>query len=300
MRRISRTSATGIILAILVLLTGIQYRSGSSPPARAAEAPIARPLDAYRGLGTWVDIYNTRPYNRPRVAIRKMARKNVRTLFLQTGNYHSPNPIHRPRSVSTLIEAAHGKGIRVVAWYLPSYARLERDYRRSIAAIRFQTEHGQRFDSFALDIEATIVRDISTRNDRARRLAARLRGAVGSSYPMGAIVPEAHALYWPDFPYDAMARRFDVFLPMAYFTFRTSSFHGVYRWVTDNIRAIRTATNLTIPIHVIGGLAGDASLRETAAYVKSVVDQKTLGGSLYHFPSTRAEQWHRLQEVPAP
>lgn len=290
-----RTRAAALIVLGALVLGGLEP---AWQPHDAGAAPTDR-LIAYRGLGTWVDIYDSSPYDRPRAAVRKMAERNVDTLYLETANYRIDRKIHRPAAVSRLIEAAHRRGIRVVAWYLPSYARLKRDFRRSMAAIRFRTENGQRFDSFALDIESTEVRDIEVRNRRARRLARRLRDAVGDSYTMGAIVPEANALYWPNFPYRAIANNFDVFLPMAYFTYRTSGFDGVYTFITNNIRAIRRETlNPAIPIHVIGGVAEDATLRETRAYVKAVVDRNTMGGGLYDFTTTTAGQWERLQLVP--
>lgn len=287
-------AATLIVLAALAL-AGLE-RAWQPPDAGASPADRLGP---YRGLGTWVDIYDSSPYDRPREAVRKMAENNVDTLYLETANYRIDTKIHRPADVGRLIEAAHRRGIRVVAWYLPSYARPKRDFRRSMAAIRFRTDDGQRFDSFALDIESTEVRDIEVRNRRVRRLARRLRDVVGEGKTMGAIVPEANALYWPDFPYRAVANNFDVFLPMAYFTYRTSGFDGVDTFITNNIRAIRRATrDPAIPIHVIGGVAQDATLRETRAYVKAVVDLNTIGGGLYDFTTTTAGQWERLQQVP--
>lgn len=285
-----------LVVSALAVASPVRDRAGK---ARAATLPLIDPITAYRGLATWVDIYDEWPYQRPRAAVRKMDEKGVRTLFLETANYRISTAIHHPAAVSRLIEAAHRRGVRVVAWYLPSFARLKRDFRRAMAAIRFRTENGQRFDSFALDIEATVVSDIETRNGRARRLSRRLRNAVGADYSMGAIVPEAGALYWPDFPYKAVARRFDVFLPMAYFTYRTSGFDDVYDFISNNVRTIRAKTgDRLVPIHVIGGVAQDATLRETRAFVKAAADRRVVGASLYDFTTTRHFQWERLRNVP--
>ncbi|MCA1706719.1 MAG: hypothetical protein LC808_27025 [Actinobacteria bacterium] len=279
------------LVAVGILLAS----SGLHSPAKADQHKRG---NEYRGLAAWVDIYDAWPYKHPTRVVRKMDRKRVRTLFLETGNYHSEGRVYRPSATSRLIEAAHRRGIRVVAWYLPGFARLKKDYRRAVAAIRFETEHGHRFDSFALDIEATIVEDIATRNRRLRRLARRLRHAVGPDYTMGAIVPEADALYWPKFPYIAVAREFDVFLPMAYFTFRTSGYKGVYDFISHNVRAIRAHTgDRSVPIHVIGGVAEDATVRETRAFVKAARDLRTNGASLYSFMSTTRRQWERLQNL---
>lgn len=295
-----RLRAPATLLIVVTLVLGIPtYGPERAYEAWATTSAVADPLAAYRGLATWVDIYDASPYEHPRAAVRKMEQQGVKTLFLETANYRIGTAIHRPAAVSRLIDVAHRRGIRVVAWYLPSYARLKRDLRRAMAAIRFRTDDGERFDSFALDIEATVVKDIETRNRRVRSLSRRLREAVGPDYPMGAIVPEAGALYWPDFPYKSVARRFDVFLPMAYFTYRTSGFEGVYEFISKNVRAIRTETgDPSVAIHVIGGVAEDATARETRAYVKATVDRKTLGGSLYDFTTTTQLQWERLRKVP--
>lgn len=286
-------------MATITILAGLVPSGSGAAPRPQATSATTDPLVAYRGLATWVDIYDVWPYKHPTSVVRKMDRKGVRTLFLETGNYHSEGRVYRSEATARLIEAAHDRGIRVVAWYLPGYARLKKDFRRAIAAIRFRTPNGHRFDSFALDIEATIVRDIGTRNQRMRRLSRRLRDAVGADYTMGAIVPEADALYWPKFPYEAVARHFDVFLPMAYFTFRTSGPEGVYDFISHNVRAIRKHTgDPSVPIHVIGGISDDATLPETRAFVTAVRDRKPIGASLYSFMTTTRGQWARLEKVP--
>jgi len=118
-----------------------------------------------------------------------MAPKGVRTLYLETGNYRQKTDLVRPAALARFIDAAHAAGIRVVAWYLPSFASPARDLRRSLAAIRFRTAAGGRFDSFALDIEASVVTPASVRNTRLLRLSAQIRAAVGPRYSLGAIIP---------------------------------------------------------------------------------------------------------------
>jgi len=289
--------ARTVILAFVLAASGtfVQIAPGHAPARAAAASSNQRDIGLYRHLGTWIDIYDARPYDHPIEAIRKMERKGVRTLFLETSNYHWPTAVHRPNAASRLIEGAHRKGIRVVAWYLPSFASLEKDFRRAKAAISFRTTNGDRFDSFALDIEATVVEDTERRNRRMERLSRQIRDAVGPDYAMGAIVPEAKALYWPNFPYRTVMRYFDAFLPMAYFTFRTQGADGVHRFISSNVRAIRDETgDRDIPIHVIGGIAEDASARETEAFVRAAIDRKAIGGSLYDFPTTRRKQWSSL------
>ena len=79
--------------------------------------------------------------------------RGVNTIYLETGNSSQSTPIVRPALAAALIQSAHRRGMRVVAWYLPTLQNPGMDYRRSLGAIRFRTPLGQSFDAFALDIE---------------------------------------------------------------------------------------------------------------------------------------------------
>jgi hypothetical protein len=233
-----------------------------------------------------------------------MKAEGVRTLYLETSNWRQSADVVRPRTLAALVEAAHAQGIQVVAWYLPSYKPVRTDLRRSLNAIGFTTATGQRFDGFALDIESTEVGSIPLRNRLEGRLARSLRRSVGPDYPLGAIVPEAGALYWPGFPYAQTARYFDVFLPMAYFTFRVQGAAAVRSYTARNIATIRSLAGASTPIHPIGGLSDQASTSEVAAYVRAARSGGAIGASLYEFNGTSSAAWSQLarfpSQVPAP
>jgi hypothetical protein len=281
-----------VIVVLLVVLASTLW----TPPVAAVTGQDR--LAAYRGLAAWTDIYDTKIYEKPVAAVRTMHAQGVRTLFLETANYRIDTPIFRPDVVATVIEAAHRRGMNVVAWYLPSFTNVDRDYRRSMAAIRFRTPNGHRFDGFAMDIESDVVRDVAVRNKRMDRLSKRVRAAVGPDYALGAIVPEADAKYWHGFPYQTVARHYDVFLPMAYYTFRTSGSVGVTRWMRRNVAAIREATgDPRVPIHLIGGLSKDTTLAELQAFVDVATARRVMGASVYEFETTTAKQWSVLQRL---
>lgn len=260
----------------------------------------------YAGLGTWLDIYATPSWRHPQQEVAAMARDGVRTLYLQTGNYEQSVDLVRPRKLGSFIDAAHAAGIRVVAWYLPSFLYPAQDTRRSLAAIRFRSAKGERFDSFALDIEASLVRSVPLRSGRLLQLSARLRAAVGRGYPLGAIVPSPvgirrHPTYWPHFPYRGLARRYDVFLPMAYATDR--HIHGIAAtraYDAADVAIIRDRTGKPrVPIHLIGGLANAMGPLETAGFMRAVADCSVFGYSLYAFSVTRQTAWRTLAAPPA-
>jgi len=52
-------------------------------------ASTAPSREAYRGLGSWVDIYDSKAWKDPSAAIADMASHGVRTLYLETSNSRS-------------------------------------------------------------------------------------------------------------------------------------------------------------------------------------------------------------------
>lgn len=271
----------------------------SLAPAAGGSGP-ARDLTPYNGLATWLDIYaNKAAWREPGREVAAMARDGARTLFLQTGNYRQSVDVVRRRAQGRFLEAAHAAGLRVVAWYLPSFANLAQDERRALAAIRFQSPNGEHFDGFALDIEATVVRGIGVRNRRLLELSARLRSAVGPGYALGAITPSPIGMspsYWPRIPYRGLARFYDVFLPMAYSTFRgLRGSKATLAYLSATVAAVRTgAGNPNLPIHLIGGLSGAMGTAETVGFMRAVAACTPLGYSLYAFPSTHRSAWTAL------
>ncbi len=277
--------------------------------ATALVAPASgasRQRSVYAGLGTWLDIYATPYWIHPQREVAAMARAGIRTLYLQTGNYEQSVDLVRPQALDRFVDAAHAAGIRVVAWYLPSFLYPAQDARRSLAAIRFRTAKGERFDSFALDIEASLVKGVPLRTKRLLQLSARLRRAVGHRYPLGAIIPSPvgirrHRHYWPHFPYRGLAHIYDVFLPMAYATDRhITGIRATRAYDAADIAIIRTRTRKPrVPIHLIGGLANAMGTKEIAGFMRAVGDCAPLGYSLYAYSVTRQTTWKALAAPPA-
>jgi hypothetical protein len=275
-----------------------------APAAGASGA--ARSSAAYAGLGTWLDIYATPSWANPTREVAAMARVGVRTLYLQTGNSEQPSDLVRPRALGRFVDAAHAARMQVVAWYLPSFDHPAQDARRALAAIRFRSATGERFDSFALDIEASFVKPVSLRNRRLLDLSARLRAAVGGRYALGAIIPSAvgmrrHPRYWPRFPYRSLDRYFDVFLPMAYATdAHVRGISATFAYNAADITAIRSHTgDPHVPIHLIGGLSNAMGTADTAGFMRAVAACEPLGYSLYAFPGTSGAAWNALSGLPA-
>jgi hypothetical protein len=283
-----RVVALSLLLAVVLL----------APAAGASVSSHHRA--AYAGLGTWVSVYSKQAWRDPEQAVAAMAADGARTLYLETGNYRHSVDLARPAMVGRFIDAAHTAGMRVVAWYLPSFANLRQDERRAVAAIRFRSPTGGHFDSFALDIEATVVRAMPLRNRRLVELSARLRRDVGPRYALGAITPSPIGMspsYWPTIPYRTLARYYDVFLPMAYSTL--AGVHGkkaTRSYLSATVAAIRARSgDSSLPIHLIGGLSGAMTAKETAGFMQAVSGCSTLGYSLYAFQHTSPAEWAALR-----
>ena len=268
----------------------------------AVPAGAAGPRDtsAYQGLGTWVDIWDGAQWAKPEAAVARMRDLGVTTLYLETSNYSQAVDLLRPAALGRFVDAAHANRLRIVAWYLPSFANVARDLRRSLAAVRFRSPKGEAFDSFALDIEAKIVPSAAKRSVRLLGLSRALRKAVGPDYPLGAIIPSPRGMqlrpdYWPRFPYAGLARSYDVFMPMGYFTYRYKTAAATRAYTEANLEILRAETgDEALAVHAVGGLAGPATVAQVRAFATAAADEGALGASLYDYATTSAAQWRAL------
>jgi hypothetical protein len=276
------------------------------PLASTAAVPGTRSGDAavFAGVGSWVDIFAKTSRAHPRDVIASLRRHGVATLYLQTSNYSQHVPVVGPSTAGTFIDDAHAAGIQVVAGYLPSLVHTGTDFRRALAAMRFRSSTGQTFDAFALDIEASVVRNVNVRNSRLLALSRSLRSSAPVGYPLGAIVPSPvgmrrHPTYWPHFPFAELAKTFDTFLPMAYFSYYAKTPPAAYAYAHDVIEAIRAqSAQPHVPIHIIGGIASAASLPAVTAFMRAAGDCNVVGISLYAFAETSASEWSALGRTP--
>lgn len=274
-------------------------------PATETVTPAALPVKAYRGLASWVDIYD-RAWSSPAAAVADMAKRGVKTLFIETGNSRSSTTIFQPTQLAKFIAEAHAHKMAVVAWYLPDMTNQSLDYSRIEAAIKFETPDGQRFDSFALDIESTKIHPIAARNAALAVLTAKLRGLVGPSYVLGGIVPSPVGIakrtgFWNDFPYGFVATHFDVLLPMGYYTYHGKGPIAAAGDVVESVGRIRVQPGAAdVPIHMIGGLAAKTTPAEVRAFADAVVAKDCIGASIYSWSGTTADEWKALQGVAFP
>jgi hypothetical protein len=266
-------------------------------PAKRAERPG---VDVYRGVGAWVDMYDPAELGNPWPVLEEMKRNGVRTLYFETASWRVSKKLDfkDEEAVELFLDEAHALGIKVVAWYLPGLDDLRTDLRRSRAVLDYETPRGhQRFDGFAIDIESQRVRAVPARNAALMKYTRALRRYAGDDYALGAITPDLRSTtvspgLWPGFPYRAAARYYDVFLPMAYSSYRGHGASYVYPYSRTNVSTVRALTGR--PVHLIGGLTDALTDSEAAAVVRGVRDGGGIGASFYDFAIHQDGAWRAL------
>ena len=145
MNRFGRGRSLMVALAVgalAVLMSAASLGSVAAPSAGASamgqqDRPSPRP---FRGLGTWVDVYDYGPAfqggDAPLPAITPesvddMAKLGVKTLYLQAAqdDSRSEGTLVDRKLVGDILRHAHRQGVKVVAWYLPHFADVDRDMR---------------------------------------------------------------------------------------------------------------------------------------------------------------------------
>jgi hypothetical protein len=278
--------------------------------------PPARDLSVYKGLGTWVDAYDFSPEFQSKGAppaitpesMDDLAAAGVKTMYLQAAkdDTRSPGDLVNPEILGPMLERAHARGLKIVAWYLPKFYDLDSDMRRLLAMRDFRAG-GHGFDGIGLDIEWTKdVPNAAERNVRLIDLSQRLRAAMGkaalSAIPLPPVLIETiNPRYWPNFPWRELAPLYDVWMPMAYWTFRTQSsgYRDAYRYTEENVR--RTRANLGLPnaaVHPAGGTDNKSTDEDYRGFVRACVETGSIGGSIYDWRTTPTASFSILRGIP--
>lgn len=275
------------------------------PPAPAG---AAGGVAAYGGLGTWLDVYDWshtftggRPASSPD-DVDRMAEAGVQTLYIQASKHDAPTDVLEPELLRRYLDRAEARGIRVVAWYLPTLVDTGRDLQRLLAIAELPT-----VDGLAVDIEARNVGDVNERNRRLIELSSSLRRSLPGR-TLGAIVLPPVVLevinpnYWPAFPYREIAPSYDVWMTMGYWTNRTqaSGYRDAYRYTEENVRRLRNNLGQPeAPVHPIGGIGTGTTGADVDGYKKAITEVRGMGASLYDWRTTDARLWESLRTTRA-
>lgn len=315
MNRLTRAAAP--LIAVFALLAAT-----SVAPAHAGVAPPTGRSDLVRGgfhgLGTWIDAYDfSREYAEPSTPtvtpahVDAMWQAGVKTIYLQAAKFGAKTPAGRdilsPDLVGAFLGRAHYRGIRVVAWYLPSFGDVNADLRRLVALRKFRDSGGQAFDAIGVDIEwRADVPNHDTRNARLVELTKRLRAAV-PDLPLSAIVlppvvtDVINKAYWPRFPWQTLRPYYDVWQPMAYWTNRKAgtSWRNAYTYTYENIRLTRkNLASPYAPVHIAGGIGDASTSTDYQNFIRGAKAQHAIGASIYDWRTTAASAYPILRAAP--
>jgi len=285
----------------------VQVASASPPVplAAAAQPRVVGDIAPYAGLGTWVDVYDWSHYrdSTPTVGpdqVDAMAAEGVQTLFLQTAKNDTPDAIAERELLDPIIARAHQRGMKVVAWYLPTLEDVDNDLNRLVASASLDV------DGLAVDIESRKVADANDRTARLVDLSNRLRGALPGR-AIGAIVMPpvqmevVNTNFWPGFPWHAIARFYDVWQIMGYWTDRkaSSGYRDPFTYTDENIRRLRNnLADPAAPVSPVGGVGAMGS-DDVESFLRAAVVNGAIGGSIYDWRTTRAEAWPSLRKFRA-
>ena len=278
-----------------------------APPPTTPPPPPGPDLSAYNGLGTWIDVYDwSVTYGKDGALVEvttvdQMAQAGVQTLYVQTSKWDAPTDVLEPERLLPIIERARTLGLRVVAWYLPTFEDPQRDMARLMAASRLPV------DALAVDIESLKMKDVAERNRRLVEISTNLRKEL-PGVPLGGIPfpPVATDVInpnlWPSFPWAELAPLYDIWLPMSYQSERKpeSGYRDGYRYMAENIDRLRAHLgNPAAPVHAIGGIADRTSPEDVAGIHRASLERGAIGGSLYDWRTTPATLWPHLHRFRA-
>jgi len=321
MRRIARRAGSGLALAALTLsLATVTSAVTSTTSAHAGVAPPRNRSDlaagGFTGLGTWVDAYDfSREFAEPATPtvtpahVDVMWQAGVKTIYIQASKFgpKSRGDLLSPDLLGQFLGRAHYRGMRVVAWYLPSFGNISDDLRRFVAIRNFRDAGGQRFDAIGVDIEwRGDVPNHDTRNARLIDLTKRLRTAV-PDIPLSAIVlppvvtDVINRAYWPRFPWQALRPYYDVWQPMAYWTNRKAGtqWRNAYTYTYENIRLTRkNLASPYAPVSIAGGIGDTATKRDYEDFIRGAKAQHSIGASIYDWRTTASSAYSVLRGAP--
>jgi hypothetical protein len=283
-------------LALVASLVAIVLASLGAPAAPSADS------DVFTGLGTWIDIYDTPAYRSPGPTAARIAAHGVRTVYVETANDRSRVDVVSPQQLGLLVDALHGRGLRVVAWYLPGFVKPAADLRRTRAMLSFRTPTGGSFDGVSLDIESLSLKSSLLRTRRLLALSRTLRNEAGET-PVAAITYpsrayQRHPTWWPGFPFKELTSLVDAWIPMTYTGTSFPGYDATYGYVARSLRLLRNAVGPDVSIHAAGGVANRMTGVELRAFTDAVTDEGTVSGwSLYDFETTGPKSWAAMKRL---
>lgn len=245
----------------------------------------------FKGFGAWWDVWDWSPTFTNGSApfgvgsVDRLADAGVQTLYIQTSTYRHPATVLDEALLRRIIDRAHGRGMKVVGWYLPQFIDTKLDVTRLSAMVALGV------DGIGIDIESTDNPNVADRTEKLLVEVKFLR-MLHPDVPMAAI-PVTPVIWeglnrswWPNFPYRELSNYVDAWMPMAYWSYRRAGsfpeWGDPYRYTAESVTRLRTLTGRpNLPVHPIGGEGTGMTVDDALAMSRAVRDTGAIGGSVY-------------------
>jgi hypothetical protein len=292
----------GVIATVALLVV-----AGCAPTPRCQGCLPRAAVDktnVFAGLGAWWDVYDWSPSFSPGTKlgvadVDRLARDGVQVLYIQSGKANRPELVlDRDRFVS-IFRRAHLRGLRVVPWYLPAFVDAKVDVPRLVEPLKLGV------DGIAMDIESRDNPDLALRN-KLLVFETWFTRFVLPDVAMAAIVlppvvtDVINPAFWPQFPWGQIAKAYDAWMPMGYWTNRTtaSGWRDGGRYTTENIDRVRAHVgDRNAAVHPVGGIANEVTPAEVGGFVAAARSRGSIGASLYDDRTSTPDQYLALQPM---
>jgi putative peptidoglycan binding protein len=164
------------------------------------------------GKGMWIWQPQADEGGNAQAIVDKAQHFGINYLYVKTGT--SQAGFNAAPFLNALLPAAHKAGVKVFGWDFPYLDNIAGDVARASQAVHYRTPSGDRIDGFAADIEFRSM-GVNLSNDTTGFYGYALRDAVGSGFPLVAVVPRPSPSV-TSYPYESVTKMFDAIAPMVY------------------------------------------------------------------------------------
>ena len=108
---------------------------------------------------------------------------------------------------------------------------------------------------------------------------------------------------WPNFPYKRLAESVDVWMPMAYFTYRDeeSGYRDAFRYSEESVTRLRDhLDDQDAEVHLVGGIADAVTAADLDGFLRAARTTGSIGWSLYDYSTTFSTAWPALRRGASP
>ena len=278
---------------------GLSRVSRADVKAQAAEPSYVVPTENGAlplGKGMWLYLPHEVEGGNVGALVARARQVGLTHVYVRT--WSSRQGFYAQGYMDELLPLAHAAGIRVYGWDFPYLDDVDADVARAVAAIGYTTPSGDRIDGFAADIE-TPSEGTNLTADGAAAYGERLRAAVGSDYPLVAVVPRPSPKRQADYPYHRIIPPYDAVAPMTYWLNRQPDSD-----VTNDVSYLAQFGKPVIPIGQAydgapeGGRPGPPPPEEIQRFLGAAHHVGAAGASFWSWQHASDAIWGAIEAAP--